>query len=83
MIRLYCKRKEGNSTLCPECEQLIEYAKKRLTHCRYGENKKACRRCLTHCYNPDMRQRIREVMRYSGPRMIFFAPGEFFKHYFS
>ena len=82
MIRIYCRHKEGNSEICPECKALMEYAALRLSHCKYGDSKSACRRCLTHCYRPDMRDRIRKVMRYSGPRMIFFTPVEFFKHYF-
>ena len=33
-----------------------------------------CSVCKTHCYKPEMRQRIREVMRWSGPRMLFHHP---------
>lgn len=40
MIRLYCRRKEGNKTLCHDCQTLIEYATDRLSHCRYGDHKK-------------------------------------------
>ena len=28
----------------------------------------------THCYKPEMRARIRDVMRWSGPRMLFHHP---------
>ena len=34
------------------------------------ENKTFCSNCKVHCYKPDMREQIRRVMRYSGPRMI-------------
>ena len=27
MIRLYCRKKEGNGTLCPQCRELLEYLK--------------------------------------------------------
>ena len=27
-----------------------------------------------HCYKPQMREKIRDVMRFSGPRMIFHHP---------
>ena len=27
-------------------------------------------KCPTHCYKPEMRERVRAVMRYSGPRML-------------
>jgi predicted amidophosphoribosyltransferase len=81
MIELYCRHKEGNSTLCPRCKQIMEYAMDRLEHCRYGVNKVACKNCPTHCYRPEMRQAIREVMRYSGPRMMIYAPWIAIKHF--
>ena len=82
MVRLYCRRKEGNKSLCPECKALIEYAHERLSHCPSGDAKGPCRSCAHHCYRPDMREKIRTVMRYSGPRTIFFAPWETLKHMF-
>lgn len=80
MIRIYCRRKEGNAELCDDCRTLLDYAAKRLTHCPFGENKKSCRRCTIHCYSPSMRERIRIVMRFSGPRMILYAPFEVLRH---
>ena len=40
MIRLYCRLKEGNETLCEECSALLEYAHKRLDHCKFGDQKR-------------------------------------------
>lgn len=80
MIRLYCRRREGNAELCPSCRELLDYACRRLTLCPFGEKKKSCRRCTVHCYSPAMRARIRQVMRFSGPRMIFFHPLETLRH---
>lgn len=74
MIRLYCKHKEGNATLCPSCQQLLEYAKLRLSKCKFGDKKTSCEKCPIHCYKPDKREQIRKVMRYSGPRMIIYHP---------
>ncbi len=74
MIRLYCRNKEGSSELCPQCKELLEYAKKQISHCPFKANKPTCRLCEIHCYRPDMRKKICEVMRYSGPRMIFSHP---------
>lgn len=39
MIRLYCRYKEGNKTLCPSCLALQEYALARLDRCPFGDNK--------------------------------------------
>ena len=74
MIELYCRRHEGNSELCGSCRKLLEYAEERLGRCPYGEAKQTCRLCPVHCYNPEMRDKIRTVMRWAGPRMIIYHP---------
>ena len=74
MIRLYCKACHKTDTLCGECSQLLEYAHKRLSVCQFREKKPVCGKCKVHCYEPAMRERIRQVMRFSGPRMIFRHP---------
>jgi len=56
--------------LCLDCGELLAYADERLRGCRYGAAKPTCANCPVHCYRPAMRERIREVMRYSGPRML-------------
>ena len=60
--------------LCPQCQALLDYAHKRLEHCKFGEDKPSCTRCPVHCYKPAMREQIRQVMRYSGPRMLLHDP---------
>ena len=60
--------------LCPECAALLDYALLRLDSCRFGNDKPSCRKCPVHCYRADMRERIRTVMRWAGPRMIFHHP---------
>lgn len=40
MIRLYCRKKEGHATLCPECTFLLQYARHRLDHCHYNRPQK-------------------------------------------
>ncbi len=75
MIRIYCKKKHGtNKKLCPECEALSRYAVQRSDKCPFMETKTFCSNCRVHCYKPEMRTKIREVMRFSGPRMIFYHP---------
>lgn len=60
--------------LCRECEDLLTYALKRLTYCRFGENKTTCAACPVHCYAPEPREAIRKVMRFAGPRMLWTHP---------
>ena len=61
-------------SLCPQCQALLDYAHQRLEHCKFGEDKPSCTRCPVHCYKPAMREQIRQVMRYSGPRMLLHDP---------
>lgn len=74
MIRLYCKRKHHCSELCPDCQKLYDYAMARVEHCPMMETKTFCSNCPVHCYRAEMRERIREVMRFCGPRMLFYHP---------
>lgn len=75
MIKLYCNKKHGTrGELCPECRELSDYAMLRSDKCPFMETKTFCSNCKVHCYREEMRERIRAVMRFSGPRMIFFHP---------
>ena len=81
MIALYCRRRhKTKGELCPECAKLEEYARTRSEKCPFMETKTFCSNCKVHCYKPDMRQRIREVMRFAGPRMIFHHPVTALRH---
>lgn len=62
------------SPLCEECAALLEYASRKVDACPFGEGKPTCARCTVHCFRPEMRERIRAVMRYSGPRMTLRHP---------
>lgn len=61
-------------TLCPECAELQKYAVARIEHCPHMGTKTFCSACPSHCYRSAMRKKIREVMRWSGPRMICYRP---------
>ena len=74
MIALYYRRKHGGKALCPDCAALDSYARQRSDKCPFMETKTFCSNCRVHCYRPEMRERIRAVMRFSGPRMIFHHP---------
>lgn len=53
--------------VCADCAELLRYAEKRRAFCP-KDPKPFCSYCDTHCYEPDMRGYMREVMRYAGPR---------------
>jgi len=75
MIGIYCRGQgHGEAGLCPDCAALRDYAWKRVGACRFGALKPVCAKCPVHCYRPDLRERVRAVMRYAGPRMLFRHP---------
>lgn len=75
MVRLYCRDVHGQRDgLCADCAALYAYATRRLDRCVFGDAKPTCANCTVHCYNVEMREKIRAVMRYAGPRMIWRHP---------
>lgn len=75
MIEIYCRGRHGSqATLCAECRELLDYACARLDRCPWGAQKPNCAQCTIHCYRPAMRARVKEVMRYAGPRMALRHP---------
>lgn len=97
MIEIYCQAKKHHSSiglmhgksglgnekkLCQECSALLVYAHARLDHCKFGEQKPTCKKCPIHCYMPVMKEQMRELMRYAGPRMIWYHPIAAIKHIF-
>ncbi len=81
MIRIYCRKKhKSKSELCVECTRIHQYAFGKLDKCPFGENKTACKDCKVHCYQKEMREKVRDIMRFSGPRMMIYYPKDFVIH---
>ena len=79
MIRLYCRKNHSKEEpqagqMCSACQELSDYAKLRSQKCPFMEEKTFCANCRVHCYQPEMREQIRQVMRFSGPRMLLYHP---------
>lgn len=83
MIGIYCRghhhanrsaASESEPSLCPDCRRLLTYARSRITACPRMDVKSFCSACPVHCYSREMREKIREVMRWSGPRMLLHHP---------
>ena len=66
--------------VCAECAEIDAYAILRTEQCARMEVKISCDRCPLHCYTPDELEKIREIMRYSGPRMMFHHPIAALRH---
>ncbi|MFZ3136494.1 MAG: nitrous oxide-stimulated promoter family protein [Thermodesulfovibrionales bacterium] len=72
MIKIYCcdQHKPTYELPCAECRKLQDYANRRLDRCPFNGDKTTCANCKIHCYRPDMKIRIKDIMRHSGPKMI-------------
>jgi hypothetical protein len=75
MVEIHCRSHHGtNDGLCLECAALVGYATRRLDRCVFGDDKPTCANCRVHCYSKPMRERVGEVMRFAGPRMLWRHP---------
>jgi hypothetical protein len=76
MLLMYCRAHHAapGVSLCHDCAALHAYAERRLERCVFGEAKPTCARCSVHCYKPAMREQIRQVMIWAGPRMLWRHP---------
>lgn len=94
-VRVYCGAKHdtrfeanegvreisGRKTfLCRECAELLEYAMEKCRKCPL-EPKPSCKKCHIHCYAKDHRARIREIMAFSGRRMILRGRVDYIRHF--
>ena len=65
-------KKETKDRITREKEMLPEMVK---IYCHgVHKTKNFCSQCPCHCYKPAMREKIRAIMRYSGPRIMLYHP---------
>lgn len=55
--------------LCQDCQLLLSHGVAKLMQCPY-DPKPMCKKCPTHCYAAGYREKVREVMRFSGLYLI-------------
>ena len=79
MVKIYCSKNHKGS-ICEDCEKVLNYSFLRIDKCRYMETKSFCSACETPCYNTIMRNKMKDIMSYSGKRLIFYNPLIVFKH---
>ena len=82
MISLYCQDHHNSDDLCESCSALKEYTFKRLLSCPFSEDKPVCSKCTIHCYNKNEKEKIKEIMKYSGPQMLLKFPKDTILYYF-
>lgn len=85
MINIYCngkKHKDKNyNNLCINCNNLLEYSEKRVEKCPFLKKKTFCSLCPVQCYKKEMQNKIKKVMRFSGPRLLLHHPVLTIKHF--
>jgi hypothetical protein len=76
MVGMYCRGHHApdDTKPCSECASLLAYATRRTERCVFGDAKPTCANCQVHCYTQIMRERVRAVMRWAGPRMLLRHP---------
>jgi hypothetical protein len=68
-------------SVCNECRDFLRYAFERRLRCPLAE-KPACKHCQVHCFKPVYRDRVREIMRFSGQYLIKRGRLDLLWHYF-
>ncbi|AQS38383.1 Nitrous oxide-stimulated promoter [Shewanella psychrophila] len=86
MVEIYCKAHKHNAmpvSECQECQKFLTYARTKLDRCPYGQDKPTCNKCPVHCYKPHMKEKAREIMVFSGPKMLLPHPIMAIRHLLS
>ncbi|MBU2609292.1 MAG: nitrous oxide-stimulated promoter family protein [Chloroflexi bacterium] len=71
-----------NPVLCQDCRRLLSHGIVKLLLCPY-DPKPMCKKCPTHCYAPGYREKVREVMRFSGIYLLKRGRLDLMFHYLS
>ena len=97
-IRVYCESRHGGEAdaplpeelgetfgkevrLCPGCRALLDYALLKRRNCPL-DPKPSCKNCRIHCYSKEYRAMIREIMAFSGRKMVMRGRLDYLWHYF-
>ncbi len=67
--------------LCAGCRDFLAYAFARRLRCPL-DPKPACKHCHVHCYRSGHREQVREIMRFSGRRLLQRGRFDLLWHYF-
>ena len=83
IVSLHCRKKHDHppKLLCSECEDLLTYCEQKIQYCPWGDKRGQCVTCKSNCFHPDYIKRIKPMMRWAGPRLIFYHPIKLLRHY--
>ena len=66
--------------LCEDCRKLLSHGIAKLLLCPY-DPKPMCKKCEPHCYAPGYREKVQEVMKFSGRYLIKHGRVDIMFHY--
>jgi hypothetical protein len=72
----------GNRLLCTECTTFMQYATRRRINCPLEAEKPTCKHCRTHCYAKPQLEKVKEIMAYSGKKLMMRGRLDYIWHYF-
>ena len=85
MINLYCKHHHkdyqkiccktfGSKPLCKECEEIYNYSIERTDNCKFIKTKTFCSACQKQCYKRNIKNKVKQIMSFSGKIMLIYHP---------
>lgn len=94
-VETYCSGKHSGSTrkacslpadlghrlLCSDCTDFLQHAVMKRLNCPLEDEKPSCKRCRIHCYAAPHRENVREIMAYSGRKLIMRGRLDYLWHY--
>jgi len=83
MVLIYCKKKHKYDSACMDCREIIKYGHNKINNCIHGKEKPFCSKCTVHCYEKNIKEKVKDIMIFSGPRIFFYHPIVSLKHFLS
>lgn len=95
-VEVYCAGRHGSSErslfclpagvggrrLCSECAEFMAYAVARRMKCPLEAGKPSCKHCRVHCYTKANLAKVKEIMAYSGKKLLLRGRLDYLWHYF-
>ena len=75
------RRRGKHPDLCPDCAALVEHGIEKRIKCPLNP-KPSCKKCRVHCYSKEYRDKVREIMAFSGRKLILRGRLDYLWHYF-
>jgi hypothetical protein len=67
--------------LCPDCTKLLRYGLSMRLKCPHNP-KPMCKKCETQCYRGEYKEKIRDIMKFSGMYLVKHGRVDLLYHYF-